>query len=57
MQVFHPSANTLSRLTIFGSFVLLLGPVALTYLVLRSPYQTKVGVIRASRSRSRTSTT
>ena len=48
MQVFHPSANTLSRLTIIriGS-VLLLGPVALTYLVLRSPYQTKVGVILA----------
>jgi ferredoxin len=45
VQIFHPSANTLSRLTIFGSFVLLLGPVALTYLVLRSPYQTKVGVI------------
>jgi Cytochrome c7 and related cytochrome c len=44
-QVFHPSANTLSRLTIYGSVVLLLGPVALTYLVLRSPYQTKVGVI------------
>ena len=45
MQIFHPSANTLSRLTIYGSAVLLLGPVVLTYLVLRSPYQTKVGVI------------
>jgi hypothetical protein len=44
-QVFHPSANTLSRLTIYGSVVLLLGPVVLAYLVLRSPYQTKVGVI------------
>src|SRR5438045_3215246 len=44
-QIFHPSANTLSRLTIFGSVVLLLGPVVLTYLVLRSPYQTKVGVV------------
>ena len=27
MQIFHPSANTLSRLTIFGSVVLMLGPV------------------------------
>jgi hypothetical protein len=46
VQVFHPSANTLSRLTIYGSVVMLLGPVVLTYLVLRSPYQTKVGVIQ-----------
>ncbi len=46
MQVFHPSANTLSRLTIYGSVVMVLGPVVLTYLVLRSPYQTKVGVIQ-----------
>src|SRR3954454_14552667 len=45
-QVFHPSANTLSRLTIYGSVVLLLGPVVLSYLVLRSPYQTNVGVVR-----------
>ena len=46
MQVFHPSANTLSRLTIYGSVVMLFAPVVLTYLVLRSPYQTKVGVIQ-----------
>ncbi len=46
VQIFHPSANTLSRLTIYGSVVMLLGPVVLTYLVLRSPYQTKVGVIQ-----------
>jgi hypothetical protein len=45
MQIFHPSANTLSRLTVFGSAVLLLGPVVLTYMILRSPYQTDVGVI------------
>src|SRR5215471_3228647 len=45
-QIFHPSANTLSRLTIHGSVVLLLGPVILTYLVLRSPYQTRVGVVQ-----------
>ena len=45
-QIFHPSANTLSRLTIYGSVVVILGPVVLTYLVLRSPYQTKVGVVQ-----------
>ena len=45
MQIFHPSANTLSRLTVFGSVVLLLGPVAVAYALLKSPYQTKVGVI------------
>ncbi len=45
MQIFHPSANTLSRLTVYGSVVLMLGPVVVAYMVLRSPYQTKVGVI------------
>jgi hypothetical protein len=45
MQIFRPSANTLSRLTVYGSVVLMLGPVAVAYMVLRSPYQTKVGVI------------
>ena len=45
MQIFHPSANTLSRLTVFGSVALVLGPVAVTYALLKSPYQTKVGVI------------
>jgi hypothetical protein len=45
-QIFHPSANTLSRLTIFGSLGVMLGPVLLTYMVLNSPYQTKVGVIQ-----------
>ena len=46
MQIFHPSANTLSRLTVYGSVVLMIGPVVVTYMVLHSPYQTKVGVIR-----------
>jgi len=44
-QIFHPSANTLSRLTIYGSVVVILGPVVLTYLLFRSPYQTHVGVV------------
>jgi hypothetical protein len=44
-QIFHPSANTLSRLTIFGALIILFGPVLFTYLLLLSPYQTQVGVI------------
>lgn len=45
-QVFHPSANTLSRVVLFS---LVVGPAALLgllYLLVRSPYQTQVGVIR-----------
>ncbi len=45
-QVFHPSANTLSRVVIFS---LAAGPGALLglmYLLVRSPYQTQVGVVR-----------
>src|SRR5436305_6883637 len=45
-QVFHPSANTLSRLTLFGMAVGPIGLLLLTYLLLRSPYQTQVRVIR-----------
>jgi hypothetical protein len=44
-QIFHPSANTLCRLTLFGVVV---GPVCLlllTYLLNGSPYQTHVRVI------------
>jgi hypothetical protein len=44
-QIFHPSANTLSRLTIYGAVVLILGPIVVTYLILGSPYQTHVGVV------------
>jgi hypothetical protein len=46
-QIFHPSANTLSRLSLF---LLAVGPVGLlifSYLLFRSPFQTKVRVIRA----------
>ena len=45
-QVFHPSANTLSRVVLFS---LVVGPAALlglVYLLVRSPYQTQVRVIR-----------
>jgi hypothetical protein len=45
-QIFHPSANTLSRLTIYGAMLLALGALILNYLILRSPYQTEVCVVR-----------
>ncbi len=45
-QVFHPSANTLLRLTLFGMAVGPLGLLVVTYLLIRSPYQTGVRVIR-----------
>ncbi len=46
VQIFHPSTNTLSRLSLFGAFFLALGLLVLTYLINRSPYVTKVRVIR-----------
>ncbi len=46
-QIFHPSANTLSRITLL---LVVAGPICLLflgYLLVRSPYQTKVRVIRS----------
>ena len=45
-QIFHPSANTLARLTLFGMGVGPVGLLVLGYLLIRSPYQTNVRVIR-----------
>jgi hypothetical protein len=45
-QIFHPSTNTLSRLSIFGAAFFALGLLVLTYLVIRSPFQTEVEVVR-----------
>ncbi len=45
-QIFHPSTNTLSRLTIFGASVLVLGLLLSGYLIMQSPYQTQVRVVR-----------
>jgi hypothetical protein len=45
-QIFHPSANTLSRLSIFGGAFVALGLVTVTYLFNRSPFQTQVRVVR-----------
>jgi hypothetical protein len=44
-QVFHPSANTLSRVTLFGALALPFGLLTLNYLLVRSPFQTAVRVI------------
>ncbi len=45
-QIFHPSFNTISRVSIFGSFFAVAGLAYLGYEFARSPYQTMVRVIR-----------
>lgn len=46
MQIFHPSWNTLSRLSIFGAAFFAVGVLMLTYFLIRSPYQTMQDVVR-----------
>jgi hypothetical protein len=45
-QIFHPSANTLARLSVFVIAIAPLGLLALNYMLLQSPFQTNVRVIR-----------
>jgi hypothetical protein len=45
-QIFHPSWNTLSRLSIFGAAFVALGLLIVTYMINRSPYVTQVDVIQ-----------
>ena len=45
-QIFHPSFNTIARLSIFGGLFAALGLVGVGYLVIGSPYQTQVGIVR-----------
>ena len=45
-QIFHPSANSLARLSIVGGGLAAAGAVVVTYLVISSPYQTNVDVAR-----------
>jgi len=45
-QIFHPSTNTISKLSIFGSVVLLASLVAALAAINESPYITEVGVAR-----------
>ena len=43
-QLFHRSANTLSRVSIFGAAFMAAGALGLLFLFARSPYETGVGV-------------
>jgi hypothetical protein len=45
-QIFHPSFNTISRVSIFGAVFVVTGAFAIAYTVVRSPYVTEVGVVR-----------
>ncbi len=45
-QVFHPSMNTISRVSIFGAVFILAAVGALLYVFVRSPYVTEAGVVR-----------
>lgn len=46
MQIFHRSANTISRVTIFGFIFIVLGLLVFAYLLNRSPYRTQEDVVR-----------
>ena len=45
-QVFHPSMNTIARVSIFGAVFVIAGSLLLGGAIVRSPYVTDVGVIR-----------
>jgi hypothetical protein len=45
-QIFHPSLNTLSRVSIFGGLFFLVMAIAIAFVVVRSPYVTGAGVVR-----------
>ena len=45
-QIFHPSTNTISRVSIFGTVILLVALVATLTAINESPYITEVGVAR-----------
>lgn len=44
-QIFHPSANTFSRVIIFGALFFVLGLGGIIYAIMNSPYVTHVGVV------------
>lgn len=45
-QIFHPSFNTIARLTIFGAAFAVLGLLLLAYGLMGSPWQTEQAVVR-----------
>ena len=44
-QIFHPSMNTVSRVSIFGAIFFALGLLGLVYAIFQSPYVTQVSVV------------
>jgi hypothetical protein len=46
-QIFHPSTNTISKFSIFGSVFILVSLVAALAAITESPYITEVGVARS----------
>ena len=44
-QIFHPSTNTISRVSIFGALFFVLGLLFVVYMIFRSPYVTGVNVV------------
>src|SRR5690349_220674 len=45
-QIFHPSTNTISRLTIFGGIIFLIAAFSATAALYNSPYISEVGIPR-----------
>src|SRR5262245_60369976 len=45
-RVFHPSFNTISRVTVFGGLLLIVGIGWVAWGVERSPYVTQAGIVR-----------
>ncbi len=45
-QIFHPSMNTVSRVSIFGAVFIIAGILLILAMIVRSPYVTGVGVAR-----------
>ena len=45
-QIFHPSTNTISKVSIFGAVFFALGALGIFNVVIRSPYATQQTVVR-----------
>jgi len=45
-QIFPPSTNTFSRVSIFGAVFVILAILVVVYVIFRSPYVTQVNVVR-----------
>lgn len=46
MQIFHPSTNSISKVTILGAFFIIAGFFTILWIYVRSPYVTEAGVVR-----------